>query len=159
MILEGESGGKGEREVGEAEEEVEEEGDEEDIYSIENSTTTITTPRQIEIDEENEDFFAGINRNRESILRASHDVNDREISNSPNKVSKRLSHSRLPNKDDLHASSSSSFIIENILAGSRENLLQNIGYNSENKERTSDPVLEGVSQMLSILKQHVQKTK
>jgi len=132
--------------------------EEEESTSIEN----ITTPRLNEIDVENEDFFAGINRNRESILRASHDVNDNQlIVSSPNKMTKRLSHSGLLNRDDL--TSSSSFIIENILAGSRENLLQNIGYSSsstsENKLKSTDPVLEGVSQMLTILKQHVQKTK
>lgn len=126
----------------------------------EEEVSLIITPRQIEIDE-NEDFFAGMNRNRESLLRASHDLNDKEIPHSPTKMTKRLSHSGFPNnKEEPMSAASSSYLIENILAGSRENLLPSFGHMSNDKEKsTQDPVLEGVSQMLTILKQHVQKTK
>jgi hypothetical protein len=122
---------------------------ESEVESLSRSLPTNRPPRALEEDddseEEQEDFFAGINRNRESILRASHDAND---SQSPTSAARKMLSSQ---------SFNSPSVIEGILSGSRESLMPSVG--SVDRDKVKDPVLQGVSQMLGLLKQHVQKPK
>jgi hypothetical protein len=128
--------------------------DESEMESLSNSLPANRSPRAPQEDdseEEQEDFFAGINRNRESVLRASHDAND---SQSPaSQARKMLSSQSFKDPDGATFPS----LIESILSGSRESLMPSVG--SVDRDKVKDPVLHGVSQMLGLLKQHVQKPK
>jgi hypothetical protein len=108
-----------------------------------------------EDEEEEEDFFAGLSRGRESLLRASHDVNDSPMTSTRSYLPKE--------KDGSHGHGHSSLslfpsVIETILSGGSRESLQPTATTAD-RDKVKDPVLHGVSQMLSILKQHVQKPK
>lgn len=122
-----------------------------EIETRSNSIPADHNPRALEeedSEEEQEDFFAGINRNRESLLRASHDAND---SQSPASHSRKMLSSQNLKDPDFPS------LIESILSGSRESLLPSVG--AVDRDKVKDPVLQGVSQMLGLLRQHVQKPK
>jgi hypothetical protein len=106
--------------------------------------------RHNDLEEDNEDFFAGLSRGRESLLRASLDANDSPMTTMRNFLTKEKGEGGASGGNLLPS------VIESILSGSRESLQPTV---PADRDKVKDPVLHGVSQMLSILKQHVQKPK